>query len=279
MTHKYILSLAALLLGLFWTCLASAQLNPGVTVFASQELRRDGTVRYHYQMTNHSARAVVALLIGSDYYHGTAELDAYPLGWSANGAVPEGHVSAPHGWNTSVVTTEESPFVEIEWRNDGHADVQPGQSQAGFAVIVARPNARYLSSHWTVLFADGTAASDLLLANGQPRIVAKLVGATLLAPERWAVTLLLSNQGGGTASNVALLNVTGRILAGSGQVSLVEPAPAVGDLAPGTSTTLQLQLNVPVSVRKVALSETGTLSVASGATVKFSAAQVFYPKN
>ena len=169
MTRKSIYSLAVLLLGLFWSCLASAQLNPGVTVLASQELHRDGTVRYHYQLSNRSARKVVALLIGSDYYHGTAELDDYPLGWSVNNsAIFEGQVSAPPGWHANVVTTEESPFVEVEWRNDGQAGIPPGQAQAGFAVVVSRPNARYLNGHWTVLFADGTVASDSLLVNGRP---------------------------------------------------------------------------------------------------------------
>lgn len=180
---------AIFLLSTLWPGLSGAESEPApVTVLASQVLRQDGTAQYLYKVTNKSAHPIVAIAIGADYYHGTSELNTYPLGWTADSTIPEGNTMSPPGWSPTVITTEESPYVEIEWRNDGRADTQPGQVNAGFGVIVAHPNPQYLNAHWTAIFSDATAASGQLLANGVPRLVAKLASATQIAPGRWQLS-------------------------------------------------------------------------------------------
>lgn len=272
----------ALLLSILWSSLSQAQGGQAqVTVLASQRLRQDGTVQYLYKVKNNSNHPIVALAIGADYYHGTSELSTYPLGWSNDGTIPDGSIASPAGWQPTVVTTEESPFVEIEWRNDGQSDIQPGQVDAGFGIIVAQPNAQYLNAHWTAIFGDATAASGQVQTDGSPRLVAKLASANQLSPGKWQLSLQLNNTGGGTAQHVSLTRLTCRTLAGSGIINIATPTlPAtLGDLGAGATTTLLITLNVPSTVSKFSIAESGTLNTADGTSLAFSSAQVFYPKN
>ncbi len=281
MNIKFIKSLLALLVALLCFCPTWAQVNSGVSVIASQEFRHDGAVLYHYKVENKSDRAIVGIAVGSDYYHGVSELNAYPSGWSFDNGIPDDSASAPADWKAEVITTEESSFVEIQWRNSGHSDILPNQSASGFGVVLQRQNMLYLTAHWTVLFADGTAASGPLLADGNPRIVATLGNATQVAPGQWMVAVQIANRGGGAAQQINVAQVVFRTLEGSGNVSLASsPLPAqINNLNPGTAATVQLTLNVPASVRKFSITENGTLRVTGGGTLAFSSAQVFYPKN
>ncbi|MBA5605154.1 hypothetical protein H3H36_07240 [Duganella sp. FT3S] len=273
---------AIFLLSSLWPGLSGAESEPApVTVLASQVLRQDGTAQYLYKVTNKSAHPIVAIAIGADYYHGTSELNTYPLGWTADSTIPEGNTMSPLGWSPTVITTEESPYIEIEWRNDGRADIQPGQVNAGFGVIVAHPNPQYLNAHWTAIFSDATATSGQLLANGVPRLVAKLASATQIAPGRWQLSIQISNAGGGTAQHISVAHLICRTLGGTGTVSVASPSlpAAITDLSAGATTTLQLTLLVPTTVTKLSITESGTLTTASEANLAFSSAQVFYPKN
>lgn len=251
MTQKINLSLVTAIFALLWSCVAWSQVPPDVSVRVSQQVRQNGTALYQYKVVNNSGSAIVGLSIGSDYYHGTSELSSYPLGWSFDTGIPDGSALSPVGWNAIVITTEESPFVEIAWRNNGISDIQPNQTMTGFGVVVPAPNALYLSSHWTVYFADATAASNVLIVDGNPRIEAKIISANQLSPDQWSVSLQMANNGGGTAQNVNVTQVAFRTLAGVGAVSMVSPnlPVTVGNLGPGTKLTLVLVLNVPGSVK------------------------------
>lgn len=281
MKNKFISSIVVALLGILWSFSAWSQVDPGVQVMASQQLRQDGSAMYHYKVVNNSARAIVGLIVGSDYYHGTSELTTYPVGWSVDSAIPAASFNSPSGWQAAVITTEESPFVEIEWRNNGHSDISPGQSVAGFGVAVPQPNPLYSTAHWTVLFADSTAASGQLVVDGNPRIVGRLGAASQLTRGQWTVSVEFTNNGGGIARNVSIGQVSFRTLVGAGNVTLATPAfpQFLGDLQPGSAKTLQFVINVPVSVKKISLTESGTLHVESGGTFAFSSAQAFFSKN
>lgn len=149
-------------------CAAVAQQAPTVAVKAFQTNLPDGTIRYQYRVINSGTGTVVGLAIGSDYYHGVSELHALPVGWDFDAGLPQGSSASPAHWNASVITTEESPVVEIEWRNDGTADIAPGQTVAGFSITVPQADQAYLTGHWTAFFGDSTVNSALLVIDDNP---------------------------------------------------------------------------------------------------------------
>ncbi len=158
-----------LLVILFAQSPALAQQENGIAVTAIA-LTLNGRTTYQYRLTNAGTQRVVALIVGHDHRLGVSELTQYPDGWSFNGGMVAGTVLSPSAWSPVVVATEESSAIELEWRNDGSGDVLPGQSLAGFAVVVAGASPQYLFAHWTALLANGEVAHGLLTQSGPPRI-------------------------------------------------------------------------------------------------------------
>jgi hypothetical protein len=140
---------------------AQPQSSPRVSVTVRQLARGDGTVQYLYRVNNQSPQPVVALLLGHDYAHGVSELTSYPLGWQDSGATSS--LASPTGWQAEVFTTEESRYVEIEWRSQGMADITPSQRVDGFGVILASPSSVFTSSAWTAILGDGTTVGGKLI--------------------------------------------------------------------------------------------------------------------
>ena len=147
---------------------ALAQEAPTVFVKVHQLNLPDGTTRYQYRVINSGPKRVVCVAIGSDYYRGTYELKVPPTGWTFDAGLPAASSTSPSGWHADVITLEESSVVDIQWRNDGTADIMPGQTVSGFSVITPRPDGAYLGSHWTVLFSDSTFESALLVLDDNP---------------------------------------------------------------------------------------------------------------
>lgn len=147
---------------------ALAQEAPKVFVKALQLNLPDGAARYQYRVINSGTKRIVCVAIGSDYYHGIYELKVLPTGWTFDAGLPAASSTSPSGWHADVITLEESPVVDIEWRNDGTADIMPGQTVSGFSVITPRPDRAYMGSHWTVLFSDSTVESALLVLDDNP---------------------------------------------------------------------------------------------------------------
>jgi hypothetical protein len=270
-----------------------AQEPSGVTISVSQQNLAGGQVAYHYKVINGSDQRIVDVMIGRDYYHGISELSVPPLGWSFDTGAPAGSFGSPVGWTPLVITTEESNLVEVEWGSvdtddippgktvdDGTADIMPGQTVSGFSVIVAAPAAEYMNSHWTVFFGDSSAASEMLLAEGTPRIIAALVSANSPQQNQYSVDLQVTNSGMGSSRNLTISKLLLKTLAGSGTATLASPVLpiAVGDLAAGASTMVTLLLNIPASVDKLSLTEQGSIVGPTGTKLGFSSAQVFYPK-
>jgi hypothetical protein len=93
------------------------------------------------------------------------------------------------------------------------------------------------------------------------------------------VSLTVTNNGTAVLSGITLNQITLRTLAGSGQAALVSPSlPLVaGDLKPGASTVLTLQLQVPQAIQRLAISENGIFMDDRGTTYTFSPGQVVFP--
>src|SRR5258708_35607614 len=116
---------------------AQPQQAPTVTVKSYQLNQSDGTTRYEYRVVNGGANRMVGFAVGSDYYHGVSELQVPPAGWSFDSGLAPGSAVSPVSWRATLVTTEESPFVELESRNDGTEDVLAGQTATGYAVVTS----------------------------------------------------------------------------------------------------------------------------------------------
>jgi hypothetical protein len=184
------------------SCAALAQQAPAVNVKSFQTNLPDGTIRYQYRVINSGPTAIVGFAIGSDYYHGVSQLTTVPKGWDFDNGLPAGSSASPTNWQASVITTEESPFTELEWRNSGTADIQPGQTLSGFAVITPQPDNAYLNGLWTVFFSDSTIASAALVVddnpapvdNTPPSITVALTPSSIWPPDgtMYAVTATVS---------------------------------------------------------------------------------------
>lgn len=91
------------------------------------------------------------------------------------------------------------------------------------------------------------------------------------------VRLLLLNNGNVGLQNVTVDKIDVRVLAGSGEASLASSIPiAAGDLAAGAGTTIEFDLNVPTTVKKLSLIESGGIQSGAGVS-QFSQGQVLFP--
>jgi hypothetical protein len=93
------------------------------------------------------------------------------------------------------------------------------------------------------------------------------------------VNLQLTNTGFTAAQAVNISKITPRTLSGSGTVTLASPAlpAAEGSLAIGASSTVTLSLNVPATVTRFSLTESGNLLDGAGNTYNYSIAQTIIP--
>lgn len=153
------------------SCAAFAQQAPTVSVKASHVTLPDGGSRYDYRVIDSGTKTIVGFAIGSDYYHGVSELRIAPSGWTFDSGLAQGTSASPAGWYANIVTTEESPFLELEWRNNGAADILPGQTRTGFSIITPQSDDYYLKGHWTAFFSDSTVESASLILDDNPNPV------------------------------------------------------------------------------------------------------------
>lgn len=256
-----------------------AQQENGISVTVTP-LTLNGRTTYQYRVVNNGSQRIVGLAIGNDYRYGVPELTVYPEGWNADTGIVPGTVLSPARWAPTVLTTEESAAVELRWRNDATADVMPGQTLAGFAVVVLGQSSLYLNSHWTAFLGDGTAAYGVLTQTGQPRLALAMAGLTQVSPGRFNAQLEVTNAGGSAALEVVITNILAKSLAGTGTVTVVDPPLPlqIGTLAAGSKTFVNVTLVAPISVKRISLTEQGTLKNTSGNSLNFSASVSAFTK-
>jgi hypothetical protein len=92
-------------------------------------------------------------------------------------------------------------------------------------------------------------------------------------------TLTLTNIGFTAAQAVNINQITFRTLSGSGTVALASPVlpAAEGPLAIGASMTVPVTLNVPATVTRFSMTESGTIQDGAGNTYNYSMAQTVIP--
>ncbi len=91
--------------------------------------------------------------------------------------------------------------------------------------------------------------------------------------------LTIHNSGTKEFTSLEIGKLALRVLAGAGEARLVEPAFPIhiDNLTPGAFHTIALTLDVPQSVKKLALSESGTVNNGESSPYRFSLGQVIFP--
>ena len=94
------------------------------------------------------------------------------------------------------------------------------------------------------------------------------------------VSLTITNNGTAPARGITLNQIALRTLTGTGTMGLFAPSlpVTVGNLLPGASTVLTLELQVPTTIRKLALSENGTLQDGEQPCTSSASGRVVFPK-
>jgi hypothetical protein len=92
----------------------------------------------------------------------------------------------------------------------------------------------------------------------------------------------LTNTGTGNARNLTINSLVFRTLSGTGTVTydgaLSPPLPlTIGNLDLGTPVTIRLYLNVPSTVLRLSITESGPVQDVSGNSYNYSTAESFVP--
>ncbi len=128
----------------------------------------------------------------------------------------------------------------------------------------------------------GTAAADVTVIIGQPRLSGKIAAKGRETFGALYVDLNLTNSGTGNARNIMLNQVLLRILSGTGTVTYnttLSPALpySAGNLDVGATTVIRLYLNVSSTVTKFSITENGTVRNVVGTSYNYSIGQAVIP--
>jgi probable HAF family extracellular repeat protein len=128
----------------------------------------------------------------------------------------------------------------------------------------------------------GSATSRVTVAVGIPRITGTTAGIGSDPSGAIYVNVVLTNTGTGNAQNLQINTLTIRTLSGTGMViynaTLSPPLPhMLGSLSVGTSITTKIYLNVPNTVTRISITESGPVQDVTGTNYNYSAAEGVVP--
>lgn len=117
---------------------------------------------------------------------------------------------------------------------------------------------------------------------GKPSISGKIISKTWKSPGILFVNLQLTNTGKGIGKNIKIKQVVPRTLSGTGSVTYnTTMSPTLpytaGDLDIGASATVGLYLNVPSTVTKLSITESGSVQDVLGTGYNYSTGQAVVP--
>jgi hypothetical protein len=151
-----------------------------IAVEVAQTPQQDGSVWYHYSVSNNSDSDLVAVQIGYDYDRGNPELGAAPIGWTPDQGIPASSVASPSGWDPSFVTTEESASAQLLWQaQGGTTGLAPGKAMTGLDVRIPGVDTAFSAGHWTVVLADGRSLTGTFTALTPPAAPSTLAGSAV----------------------------------------------------------------------------------------------------
>lgn len=158
--------------------------------------------------------------------------------------------------------------------------IPPGQSSGSVQVNVsdvAAPTEVLIGAGLN----GGTRLAPININPGTPRITALVTNKGAQSPGVLWVDVKLTNTGNGNAQPMVLTSLTLQTLAGTGTVTVNGATPALplnaGNLIPGASTTVRLYLNVPSTVTRFSVVESGNVKNLPGTLFNFSNGQTVFP--
>jgi hypothetical protein len=124
-----------------------------------------------------------------------------------------------------------------------------------------------------------SATSTVTVILGQPRLTGTISGKGWNSKGILYLDLTLTNTGSGNARNISIASLPLRALLGTGVLTLNSPALpiAVGNIDVGGSIVLRLLLNVPATITRFSITETGSVQDVAGTKFSFSMAQAVIP--
>jgi hypothetical protein len=125
-----------------------------------------------------------------------------------------------------------------------------------------------------------TITSDVIQAvvpTGQPQISGQFVSQSVQSPGVVQALVKLQNTGTGTATNIQVGQVVTKTLTGTGTVTVSSPLPSlIPALAVGASANVSFVFNVPSTVRRFSVTESGTVQDMLTRTFSFSTSQLVF---
>jgi hypothetical protein len=128
----------------------------------------------------------------------------------------------------------------------------------------------------------GSGTSTVTVSIGVPRITGSIAGVGNDPSGAVYVNVVLTNTGTGNARNLAINSFIFRTLSGTGTVTynsaLSPPLPiSIGNLDVGNAVTTRVYLNIPSTVKRVSITESGPVQDVLGTNYNYSTAEAFVP--
>jgi hypothetical protein len=125
---------------------------------------------------------------------------------------------------------------------------------------------------------ESAVLSKVVPPAGVPAISGSLSSSSLTSSTNTSVIVTLTDTGTGNAVATGISQITFKTLTGSGNVTLNSPAVpiAVGNIAVGKSATVQLFLNIPATVKRFTITETGPVLDVIGRPYQYSTSQTVF---
>jgi hypothetical protein len=128
----------------------------------------------------------------------------------------------------------------------------------------------------------GSATSTVTVAVGTPRITGSSAGVSVNPSGAISVKIVLTNTGTGNARNLKINTLVFRTLSGTGTITynaaLSPSLPlAIGNLDVGASVTTVIYVNVPSTVTRMSITESGPVQDVVGTSYNYSTAEAVIP--
>jgi hypothetical protein len=200
------------------------------------------------------------------------------------------HAAPSYPWPNGSITISDSTNANIRYgsgvlvkdpnSNDGLATITNSALAVGSYSLVGTYGGDNEGKYYCGAMSNTVSLGIIPKLGGPPPQSIAIKAATGLRNGTQVSVFLTVTNTGATQANAIMLNqITFRTLGGAGDAVLVSPSIPLlaGILRPGESNTIVLNLQIPMSVEKLELSENGTFQDGNGTVYQFSPGQVVFP--
>jgi len=203
------------------------------------------------------------------------------------------HAAPGYPWPTGSITISDSTNADNRYgaanirkdpnSNDGLATITNAGIPAGSYTLIATYGGDNEGKYYNGAQSNTVSLGVKGSLGGPPPGPSLAIQATAGARNGrlLLISLTVTNNGKAPARDIALKQIALHTLDGRGEAELFAPTLPVnvGELQPGESSVVPLELQVPTTTRRLALREHGTFQDARGTVYQFSPAQVVSPRD